>query len=215
MEYSVIGPDVNLAARLCDRARSGELLISPRVFEEVGDEFECEHRGRHAFKGLPDPIELHAVLGPKGAVRAVAVETQENAKETVAIDLNVPMVADMEITASRTAEAVGEFMGMAADKNEEIKLALVEACINAFEHSQSKDRRLQVDFAVSERDLTIVISDRGHGFAVKETQRKTTERHAGGEMRRGWGLELMGQFMDEVDIDTGADGTTLTLGKYR
>jgi len=25
----------------------------------------------------------------------------------------------------------------------------------------------------------------------------------------------MGQFMDEVDIDTGADGTTLTLVKYR
>ena len=191
------------------------MRISPRVSEEVGDEFECEHRGRHAFKGLPDPIELHAVLGPKGAVRAVAVETQENAKETVAIDLNVPMVADMEITVSRTAEAVGEFMGMAADKNEEIKLALVEACINAFEHSQSKDGRLQIDFAVSERSLRIVISDRRHGFAVEETQRKTMERHASGEMRRGWGLELMDQFMDEIDIDTGADETTLTLVKYR
>jgi adenylate cyclase len=116
MEYSVIGPDVNLAARLCDRARSGELLISSRVFEEVRDDFECEHRGRHAFKGLRDPIELHAVLGPKGAVRAAAVETQESAKETVLIDLSVPMVADMEITVSRTAEAVGEFMGMASTR---------------------------------------------------------------------------------------------------
>ena len=216
MEYSVIGPDVNLAARLCDRARSGELLISSRVFEEVRDDFECEHRGRHPFKGLRDPIDLYNVLGPKGSVQPV-VESRgaETDEETVIIDLSVPMVQDMEITVSRTAEAVGEFMGMSADKNEEIKLALVEACINAFEHSQSKDRRLQIDFAVNERELTIVVSDRGHGFTVEEARQKTEERRASGEMRRGWGLELMDQFMDEIDIDTGADGTTLTLVKYR
>ncbi len=81
----------------------------------------------------------------------------------------------------------------------------MEACINSFEHSQSKDRRLQVDFAVGERELTIVISDRGHGFDVKQALEKMKERRDHGEMKRGWGLELMGEFMDEVDIDSDAD----------
>ena len=62
------------------------------------------------------------------------------------VDLVIPMEQDMELTASKTAESVAEFMGLDPDKTAEVRLSVLEACINAFEHSQSKDQRLQVDF---------------------------------------------------------------------
>ncbi|MFC1527065.1 ATP-binding protein [Candidatus Latescibacterota bacterium] len=36
-----------------------------------------------------------------------------------------------------------------------------------------------------------------------------------GDLKRGWGLELMGQFMDDVRIESGPEGTTLTMTKRR
>tara|TARA_Y100001960_G_C14250572_1_gene622659 strand:+ start:304 stop:582 length:279 start_codon:yes stop_codon:yes gene_type:complete len=92
---------------------------------------------------------------------------------------------------------------------------VIEACINAFEHSQSKDQLLHVDFSIGEEEFTMVMSDRGHGFDVSEAISKVKERRGRGDQRRGWGLELIGKFMDKVEIESGQDGTTLTLVKYR
>ena len=41
----------------------------------------------------------------------------------------------MEITATAQVAALGEWMEMGRDKIDEVKMAVVEACINAFEHS--------------------------------------------------------------------------------
>ena len=106
------------------------------------------------------------------------------------VDLVIPMLPDMELTASKTAEAVGEFMGLHRDRIDEIKLALIEACINAIEHSNSEDRRVSINFEIGEEKLTLYISDRGSGFDLSKVQR---ELIPGGqrEDRRGWGLKIM------------------------
>ncbi len=214
MEYSVIGPDVNLAQRLCDQALAGEILVGERVCAEIASHFELSLIGRLRFKGIREPLDVHQVLGPTGArlLKERALRTDVNG---ATIDLSIPMEPSMELTASKTAESVAEFMGLDPGKTEEVKLSVIEACINAFEHSQSKDQRLKVDFSVGEKELTVVMSDRGHGFDVSTALAKVRKRRASGEMRRGWGLELIGRFMDEVDIESGQDGTTLTLVKYR
>ena len=215
MEYSVIGPDVNLAQRLCDQALAGEILISEQVCTQIDGQFELASIGRLRFKGIREPLDVHQVLGPRGAHLLEERAQRKDVKEGVTIDLSIPMEPSMELTVSKTAESVAEFMGLDPDKTEEVKLAMVEACINAFEHSQSKDQRLQVDFSIGDKELTVLISDRGHGFDVSSALAKVRKRHTGGELRRGWGLELIGTFMDEVDIESGRDGTTLTLVKYR
>jgi len=48
------------------------------------------------------------------------------------ISMVIPVAPDMEIVATAQAAAVGEFIEMPRDKIDEVKLALVEACINAF-----------------------------------------------------------------------------------
>ncbi len=69
-DYTASGTAVNLAARLCDRAEDGEILISPRAFTAVEDGFDTESQGEVSIKGIREPIEVYRLIGPKGAGEA-------------------------------------------------------------------------------------------------------------------------------------------------
>jgi serine/threonine-protein kinase RsbW len=131
-----------------------------------------------------------------------------------AVDLKIPIIPEMELTATQTAEAVAKFMRLEEEKIEEVKLALIEACINAFEHSQSPDGRIAINFEIGEEQLVIHISDQGQGFDLKEVQEELRRRHAHGG-HRGWGLEIMKGLMDEVEVESTGEGTTITMVKRR
>jgi len=55
------------------------------------------------------------------------------------IELKLPIIANMELVAINTAEVVAKHMDLSEDKAAEISMALIEACINAFEHSQAQN----------------------------------------------------------------------------
>jgi serine/threonine-protein kinase RsbW len=131
------------------------------------------------------------------------------------VELVIPMIPEMELTATKTAEAVGEFMGLDTDSIDEIKLAIIEACINAMEHSGSEDRKVSVDFEIGEEALTIQISDRGQGFDLSLARDQLEQRREAGTRTRGWGLQIMEGLMDEVRVESGENGTVITMVKRR
>jgi len=131
------------------------------------------------------------------------------------VDLIIPMIPEMELTAARTAEAIGEFMKLDPDAIDEIKFALIEACINAFEHSQSEEERVSINFEIGEEELTIQITDRGQGFDLGQVREAMQKRREGGERRRGWGLTIMEELMDAVQVASNEHGTTITMVKRR
>lgn len=131
------------------------------------------------------------------------------------VDLIIPMIPEMELTATKTAEAVGEFMKLDQDKIEEIKMALIEACINAFEHSNSEDGRVGISFDIGAEELTIQITDRGKGFDMGQARDKLKKRRESGESKRGWGLTIMQELMDDVKVESGETGTCITMTKRR
>ena len=55
------------------------------------------------------------------------------------VELTLPVMQDMELAATKTAEVIAKRMDLDGDKTDEISMALIEACINAFEHSKTKD----------------------------------------------------------------------------
>lgn len=57
-DYTASGTAVNLAARLCDRAEDGEILLSPRARIAVEDDFQAETRGEMSLKGIREPLEV-------------------------------------------------------------------------------------------------------------------------------------------------------------
>lgn len=55
-EYAAIGTVTNLAARLCEKAKGGEVLISHRVFNMLDGGVEAEHVADIEFKGIARPV---------------------------------------------------------------------------------------------------------------------------------------------------------------
>lgn len=63
-DYTASGTAVNLAARLCDRAEDGEILLSPRARIAVEDDFQAESRGEMSLKGIREPLEVFKLSQP-------------------------------------------------------------------------------------------------------------------------------------------------------
>jgi adenylate cyclase len=55
-DYSAIGSVVNLASRLSDEARSGQVLIDRRTRAALGDAAEVEPLGPLILKGYSQPV---------------------------------------------------------------------------------------------------------------------------------------------------------------
>ena len=70
-EYSVIGTVPNLACRLCDEAKPGQILISQRApLQQLEECVETEHLGDRPLKGFHKPVtvfELSSLRNPRGA----------------------------------------------------------------------------------------------------------------------------------------------------
>lgn len=69
MDYTVIGDNVNVAARLCGIANPGQVLISKAVAEAVHGEASCQPLPPVTVKGKDKPLEIFAVESVKGGRR--------------------------------------------------------------------------------------------------------------------------------------------------
>ena len=62
-EQVVVGDTPNLAARLQGLAEAGGVVVSAATRRLIGDRFRLRDLGRHAVKGLAEPVEAYAALG--------------------------------------------------------------------------------------------------------------------------------------------------------
>ena len=136
------------------------------------------------------------------------------------VRLTLPMIPNMELTASKTACAIGEQIGLSADKIDEVQMAVVEACINAFEHSAAADREVHILLEVlgvgdEPQGLEITIQDSGVGFSPDRLPKRVTDEAAKVPHKRGYGLKIIDGLMDRVDIQSDDEGTTVVMRKMR
>jgi class 3 adenylate cyclase len=66
-DYAAIGTVSNVASRLCDEAKPGQILISPRVLMAVDKDITVEPVGDFALKGIRRPLTAYNVLDTKVA----------------------------------------------------------------------------------------------------------------------------------------------------
>ena len=60
-DYAAIGTVSNVASRLCDEAKPGQILISPRVLTKVENAVTVEPVGEFALKGIRRPLAAYNV----------------------------------------------------------------------------------------------------------------------------------------------------------
>jgi class 3 adenylate cyclase len=66
-DYAAIGTVSNVASRLCDEAKPGQILISPRVLMAVEKDIAVEPVGDFSLKGIRRPLTAYNVLASKAA----------------------------------------------------------------------------------------------------------------------------------------------------
>jgi serine/threonine-protein kinase RsbW len=135
------------------------------------------------------------------------------------VNLTLPIRPNMEMTASKTATSLAESMGMSPDKVDEVRMAVVEACINAFEHSRAKDGKVYVTFQIlSENEpqkLQIKVEDTGVGFTPEDVEKPRIEDKLKAQSKRGWGIQIIKGLMDEVEFRSSDNGTVVVMRKLR
>lgn len=72
LDYSVIGDHVNVAARLCDVADPGQVLIGEQTYDAIKDIVEARSAGTPTLKGKSELVNVYEVTGIKdsGASKA-------------------------------------------------------------------------------------------------------------------------------------------------
>jgi serine/threonine-protein kinase RsbW len=132
---------------------------------------------------------------------------------TPTVELKLPILPNMELIATQTADIIANHMRLSEEQAGEITMALIEACINAFEHSKT-DSNVFIHFIIEEDSLVVKVIDLGIGFDKTKVEIPKIENKIGkDERKRGWGLQLIQELMDSVEFESNADGTTVTMKK--
>jgi len=204
-------------AQACGMGRVRLWLIAPEGFTTEACELLDE---RDAYGSSLQQVELLQAMLKGEDAPAISKETAPDEFEMV-----IPMGDDTELIAAHTLEQIARRINFPPDAINQIKTALVEACINAAEHSHSPDRKIYQQFRVESDRLIITVSSRGVVVAPQTAVEQTAsqqnannnghrEEQASSEERRGWGLKLIRTLMDEVEFERVDDGSRLRMTKY-
>ncbi len=139
----------------------------------------------------------------------LAAEPAEARRVIDEYEVTVPMDGENEMIAAHTLEEIARRHNYSPKAINQIKTALLEASINASEHSLSPDRRIHQKFSVEDDRIVITISNRGLRLADRRIDSIESESE-----RRGWGLRLIEKLMDEVKVHRSDDGTSISMTKY-
>jgi len=67
LDYSAVGTVINTAARLCEAAKDGQILVTSRIAAAVSDAADIAEIGELSFKGLSRPLAVSNVAALKVA----------------------------------------------------------------------------------------------------------------------------------------------------
>jgi serine/threonine-protein kinase RsbW len=202
-------------ARSCGFNRVHLWLVAPEGFSAEASELLNE---REAYGSSRQQLEHLAARISQSATVASKDEGAPNEFE-----LAIPMGDDTELIAAHTVEQIARRIDFPSEAINQIKTALIEACINAAEHSLSPDRKIYQRFRVESDRLVVTVSSRG---VVPPNINNGEGEHQAGRPgngqpgtdltkgRRGWGLKLIRSLMDEVEFERVDDGTRLRMTKY-
>jgi serine/threonine-protein kinase RsbW len=208
--------DLDVARSWCERfeilaanlgfSRYQLWLVSNEGFSEEANALLVR---RKAFGSSRRQLALLAERLGETETKSVLQSTESNEFMMV-----VPMGEDNELIAASTAEQIAKRLMFRPEAINQIKTAVVEACINASEHSFSPDRKIYQRFRLESDRLVVTISSRGIVPANLNGAKSGLETTEAAEERRGWGLKLIRTLMDEVEFERVDDGTSLRMTKY-
>ncbi len=152
--------------------------------------------------------------GSAGGSKGVKFIDASQMKE---FELVLPISNMAELVAVRAISEIAGEMGFGDDAIAQIKAALVEACINAFEHSKVRNASVRLRFVVGSDRLSLHVQSSGRVFDGPFTDEENTtgaqEHGKDATYKRGRGIEIMKGLMDTVKYEKLMGGTKLVMVK--
>ena len=143
------------------------------------------------------------------------VRTESTDAERELVRFSVASAPGNEREAMRKVEEAVASLDMPKPRLERLKTAVSEATMNAIEHGNKNQEELPVDIRVTSQNgsVTVYITDQGGDpgeFAETETP-DIAAKLAGTQTPRGWGLFLIKNMVDEMDVVSDEKHHTLKL----
>jgi serine/threonine-protein kinase RsbW len=182
-------------------ARAVRWYISKEGFSAVAAERLSSLRAYRSTYSQLDLIQDYLVKLQAG---------ERESRPASEFELVIPIEDEAELIAARMVEQIARAADFEQDAINQIKTALIEACINAAEHSDSPDRRIYQRFAIEDDRLIITVTNKGKTFGAMNGQPSSPS----GPAPRGRGLQIIRALMDEVRFDRTDDGASLVMTKF-
>jgi serine/threonine-protein kinase RsbW len=131
----------------------------------------------------------------------------------VRYEMTLPMAKEAELVAAQCLDQLGKNLQLNQEAVGQLQIALIEACINAMEHSRGTDNKIFVSMAVEGDRMEVSIESAGRDFVEQETGEPYGDREVAKTPGRGWGIKLMKRFADEVRFERTGRGTKIILVK--
>ncbi len=199
-------------------------------FPRLRDEMAVDDAGSELLDRLLDT--LHRFTGPdweqEDDITLVTLRRASGVSEaaeaaasgpTLVTAFSIPGEEGNErLAMDRVAAAIAD-QGLPPARLERLKTAVSEAAMNAIEYGSQGRPEIPVDIEVETTDDAIVvrITDRGLSGAVPEAaEAPDIERKLAGEQKpRGWGLFLIKNMVDSMDVTEDGSTQTVTLTMAR
>jgi len=125
--------------------------------------------------------------------------------------LKLPAIEHAELIAASAVEILARALRVPDEGIEALRLALIEACLNASEHGGGNTIVRMAPDAKSR--LRVEVEDHGRGFDPDDPCLNSPTRVHGCVEKRGWGLRLIREMMDEVSIESRPGRTIISMWK--
>ena len=147
------------------------------------------------------------LAGPREAREAVTAQSK--------FELHLPSALGVERQAMAFAAEVAAKMGLPAERIEDLKTAVAEACLNAIEHGNQlhASTRVGVRLTVAPDRLHVSVHDQGPGVppvAKPDIAAQVEGTAAAG----GWGIYLIENLVDEVSFESTDEGGVVKMIIY-
>lgn len=129
------------------------------------------------------------------------------------LEIKLPKVPDIELVAIKGLEKMGGYFGISNEKIGEAKIIVNEAILNSLEHAGDENPYVNVEFTMTKEKLVILVSDYGKGFNPEEIESPDIKKKISSDNKRGWGLKLMKSMSDDLLIESGENGTRISIIK--